>query len=86
MELLKKYEGHHIGINYDHSADIHAAQLISTDHDLFSVMIEEKGLMYSYPVSTILSVAEEVAGANFQNGAQKPKFPAIVRVYPLVLL
>ena len=85
QELLKKYEGQAIGINYDNSAEIREALLENTNSEYFSVFVKDKQLHYSYPLKTILTVIEGKDGV--ETGSSKPpqKFNAVVKVYPLVL-
>ena len=85
QELLKKYEGQAIGINYDNSAEIREAMLENTNSEYFSVFVKDKQLHYSYPLKTILTVIEGKDGV--ETGSSKPpqKFNAVVKVYPLVL-
>jgi len=85
QDLLKKYEGQPIGINYDNSAEIREALLENTNSEYFSVFVKDKQLHYSYPLKTILTVIEGKDGV--ETGSSKPpqKFNAVVKVYPLVL-
>jgi len=85
MGLLKKYEGQAIGINYDNSADIKEAELVEANDEFFSVFVKDQNLNYSHPLKTILTIIEGQDGVETGTAAQKAKFKAVVKVYPLVL-
>jgi hypothetical protein len=85
MGLLKKYEGQVIGINYDNSADIKEAELVEANDEFFSVFVKDQKLNYSHPLKTILTIIEGQDGVETGTAAQKAKFKAVVKVYPLVL-
>jgi hypothetical protein len=85
MELLKKYEGKTIGINYDNSADIKAAKLVEANDEYFSVMVAETKVQYSFPLQTLLSLIEGEDGVPSEESESKTKFSAVIKVYPLVL-
>jgi hypothetical protein len=85
MGLLKKYEGQAIGINYDNSADIKEAELVEANDEFFSVFVKDQKLNYSHPLKTILTIIEGQDGVETGTAAQKVKFKAVVKVYPLVL-
>jgi hypothetical protein len=83
--LLEKYKGQEIGINYDNSADIKAAQIVEANGEFISVFVKDKKLKYSYPLNTILTVIEGEDGVDVGNSKQPNKFTAVIKVYPLVL-
>lgn len=85
MALLKKYEGKTIGINYDNSAEIKAAQLVEANNEFFSVSVKDTKLQYSYPLQTLLSLIEGEDGVEAGEAESKTKFSAVIKVYPLVL-
>lgn len=85
LDLLKKYEGQAIGINYDNSAEIKEAKLVEANDEFFSVFVKDQGLNYSYPLNTILTIIEGKDGVGTGKPEQKGKFNAVVKVYPLVL-
>ena len=85
MGLLKKYEGQAIGINYDNSADFKEAELVEANDEFFSVFVKDQKLNYSHPLKTILTIIEGQDGVETGTAAQKAKFKAVVKVYPLVL-
>ena len=58
LDLLKKYEGQAIGINYDNSADIKEAELVEANDEFISVFVKDKELNYSHPLKTILTIIE----------------------------
>jgi hypothetical protein len=85
QELLKKYEGQAIGINYDNSAEIREAQLVESNREYFSVFVKDKKLQYHHPLKTILTVVEGKEGVVTGNSKLPVKFKAVIKVYPLVL-
>ncbi len=85
LGMLKKYEGQTIGINYDNSAEIKAAELVATNAEFFSVFVKDQNLTYCHPLKTILTVIEGKDGVETGNPEHKAKFNAVVKVYPLVL-
>jgi hypothetical protein len=85
QDLLKKYEGQAIGINYDNSAEIREALLERANHEYFSVFVKDKQLYYNYPLRTILTVIEGKDGVETGSSKQPQKFNAVIKVYPLVL-
>jgi hypothetical protein len=82
-DLLKKYQGQAIGINYDNSADIKKAELVAANDEFFSVFVEDKELQYSYPLKSILTVIESKDGVGDVAHGQEGKFSAVIKVYPL---
>jgi hypothetical protein len=85
QDLLKKYKGQAIGINYDNSAEIREAQLVEANSEYFSVFVKDKKLHYNYPLKTILTVIEGKDGVDTGSSKQPIKFNAVIKVYPLVL-
>ena len=85
QELLKKYSGKAIGINYDNSVEIREALLEKANNEYFSVFVKDKKLHYSYPLKTILAIIEGPEGVDAGNSKQPKKFNAVIKVYPLVL-
>jgi hypothetical protein len=85
QDLLKKYEGRTIGINYDNSAEIREALLEEANREYFSVFVKDKQLHYSYPLKTILTVIEGKEGVDAGSSKQPHKYNAVIKVYPLVL-
>lgn len=85
LGLLKRYKGKAIGINYDNSAEIKAAELVDANEEFFSVLVKDKKLQYSYPLKTILTIVEGQEGVEAGDDSQKTKFDAVIKVYPLVL-
>ena len=84
-ELLKKYEGEEIGINYDDPAEIKRAQLAKVNADHFSVLVMENELLYSYPFGNILSIVEAVDGVPVDISGETANYPIIVRVLHLMV-
>jgi hypothetical protein len=83
--LLKKYEGQAVGINYDNSANIRAAELAEVNSDYFTVVVPEKKLRFTFPLRTLLSVVEGDDGVEAVVGGTATKMKVVLKVYPLVL-
>jgi hypothetical protein len=83
--LIEKFKGQVIGINYDNSAEFKEAQLVEANAEYFCVFVKDKGLHYSYPLNTILTVIEGKNGVDVGNKKQPNKFNAVIKLYPLVL-
>jgi hypothetical protein len=84
LGLLKKYKGKSIGINYDNSSEIKAAELVDANEEFFSVKVKDKSLQYSYPLKNILTIVEGQEGVETGEDDKKLKFDAVIKVYPLV--
>ncbi len=80
-DLLKKYEGQTIGINYDSPTEIKGANLVKVGDDLFSILITDDELMKSYPLRNIISVIEGVNGVSAGNMEEKSPFSIVIQVY-----
>ncbi|MCP4624490.1 MAG: hypothetical protein GY850_13325 [bacterium] len=85
QDLLEKYKGQAIGINYDNSADIREAQLVDANCEYFRVFAEQNNLYYTYPFKSILTVIEGQDGVAVGDSKEKVKFSVVIKVYPLVL-
>ena len=84
LGLLKKYKGKAIGINYDNSSEIKAAELVDANEEFFSVMVKDQKLQYNYPLKNILTIVEGQEGVETGEDDKKLKFDAVIKVYPLV--
>ena len=80
-DLLKKYEGQTIGINYDSPTEIKGANLVKVGDDIFSILIMDDELMKSYPLRNIMSVIEGVNGVNAGNMEEESPFSIVIQVY-----
>lgn len=85
VQLLKKYEGQAIGINYQNSADIREAELSEVNSEYFTVFVKEKKLRFTFPLRTLLSVVEGEDGVEAVVGGTATKMKVVLKVYPLVL-
>ena len=84
-ELLKKYEGEAVGINFDDPAEIKSARLAKVNEDHFSIMVPENELVHSYPYNDIVSIVEGVEGVPIDASGETPTFPVVIRVHqPMV--
>ena len=84
LSLLKRYKGKAIGLNYDNSSEIKAAELLDANEEFFSIMVKDKKLQYNYPLKTILTIVEGQDGVETGKDDQKAKFDAVIKVYPMV--
>ena len=82
-ELLKKYEGEAVGINFDDPAEIKSARLASVNEDHFSIMVPENELVHSYPYGHIVSIVEGAEGVPIDASGETPTCPVVIRVYHL---
>ena len=78
--LLEKYKGQIIGINYDDPKTTKEAKLISAGEDYFSIFLAETGLLYSYPLKNIISVVEGLDGVG-DDVEKKSNFSMAIHVY-----
>lgn len=85
QKLLKPYHGKTIGINFDNSAIIAAADLVAVNSEYLTVLVKPTQLRYHFPLKTILSVIEGVDGKGVPTGANNEVFNAVIKIYPLVL-
>ena len=83
-DLLKKYEGQTIGINYNNSSEIKGANLAKVGDDVFSILIIDNELMKSFPFRNIISLTEGVNGVGIDNIEGEQPFPMIIEVYHTV--
>ncbi len=79
-DLLKKYEGQSIGINYEKPADIKAASLVRVNDDHFSIFLNDDQLMVSFPYTSILSIIEGVDGVGTGFTEDDTVFSVIIKV------
>ena len=84
-ELLKKYEGEAVGINFDDPAEIKSARLAKVNEDHFSIMVPENELVHSYPYSHIVSIVEGEAGVPIDASDGTPTYPVVIRVFHLMV-
>jgi hypothetical protein len=84
QNLLQKYQGQSIGINYDNSMEVKEAKLVEANREFFSVFVQDKKLHYSYPLKNIFTVIEGSDGVEAGASGQQGKFNAVIKVYPLV--
>jgi len=82
--LLQKYQGQAIGINYDNSMEVKEAKLVEANSEFFSVFVRDQKLHYSYPLKNIFTVIEGRDGVEAGTSGQQGKFNAVIKVYPLV--
>jgi len=84
-ELLKKYEGEAIGINYDDPAEIKSARLAKVNEDHFSILVMENELVHSYPYSDIVSIVEGEKGVPLDASGETPTYPVVIKVFHLMV-
>jgi ribosomal protein L40E len=80
-DLLKKYEGEAIGINYENPTDIKAASLAGVNDDHFSVFVTGDQLMYTFPYTSIISIIEGLDGVSTGSSKDDTAFSVVVKVY-----
>jgi hypothetical protein len=80
-DLLKKYEGQAIGINYEKPADIKGARLARVNDDHFSIFVTDDQLMYSFPYASIISIIEGVDGVSTGFSEDDTSFSVVIKVY-----
>ena len=80
-DLLKKYEGQAIGINYDNPTDIKGASLARVNDDHFSILIADDQLLYSFPLTSIISIIEGVDGVSAGVSENDTTFSVVIKVY-----
>jgi len=78
-ELLKKYDGDLIGINYAEPGEIKPAKLIKISEDHFSVYVTEGKIIHSFPYRGILAITERIEEPSGEGGG-RPNFEIIVKV------
>ena len=83
-EILKKYEGQDIGINYNSPTEVKGANLVKVGEDIFSIAIIDDELMKSYPFRSIISIIEGVNGVRSGDKEKESTFSIIIHVYHAV--
>jgi hypothetical protein len=78
--LLKPYIGETVGMNYDVPTVVKTARLISVNDDYISVHAENDETVFSYPIRSILSIAENVDGITTGGAKNSATFPMIIKV------
>jgi len=81
-DIILAYEGQSIAINYYDSTQIQEAELIFVNNLFFSAFVKSQNLLYSFPLHTIISVAEKIESRPDGKPASHSKFPAVITVSP----
>ncbi len=84
-ELLKKYEGEAVGINFDDPAEIKSARLAKVNEDHFSIMVPENELVHTYPYSDIVEIVEGAEGVPIDASGETPTYPVVIRIFHLMV-
>lgn len=79
-KLLKPYTDQPIGMNYDNPTVVKEVKLASINDDHISVVSEGDGLVYTFPLTVILSIIEGVDGVTAGPAKNQTTFPLIIRV------
>ena len=79
-KLLKTYVDEIIGMNYDNPTVVKEVKLASINDDYISVVAEEEGLVYAFPLTAMLSIIEGVDGVAVGSVKGQATFPLIIRV------
>jgi hypothetical protein len=83
-ELLQKYIGQNIGINFREFTKYEFAKLIKVETDYFTVENTETNISYNYSFNWVLSVIES-DGKLSTGFFSRKKFPVCIEVYHLVV-
>jgi DNA-directed RNA polymerase subunit M/transcription elongation factor TFIIS len=59
-DLLKKYEGQQIAIDYVTPGELNSARLMFVNNDYFTLMSDEEGWLYSIPIRQVFTTIETV--------------------------
>jgi hypothetical protein len=81
-DIIRAYEGQSIAINYYDSTQIQEAELIFVNNLFFSAFVKNQNLLYSFPLHTIISVAEKIDSGPGGKSAPHAKFPAVITISP----
>ncbi len=81
-DIIRDYEGQSIAINYYESTEVQEAELIFVNNLFFSAYIKNQNLLYSFPLHTIISIAEKIEGGPGGKPKLPSKFPAVITVSP----
>ena len=79
-KLLKTYADQMIGMNYDNPTMVKEVKLASINDDHISVVAEAEGLVYTFPLTAILSIVEGIDGVTTGSTKTPTTFPLIIRV------
>ena len=84
-ELLQKYIGENIGINFKNVKRYDYAKLIKVEKDYFAVEDSRSRITYSYSYTSILNIIEADGGLSSGSFFDKRKYPVCIEVYHLLV-
>jgi hypothetical protein len=80
QELLKKYVGQTVGIDYDGPAEMKPVILAGVQEDYLSVLAIDNEQFYNYPFRNILSVSEGISGVGSKSSDESTVFSAVIKL------
>ncbi|MDI6767102.1 MAG: hypothetical protein QME52_09800 [Bacteroidota bacterium] len=84
-ELLQKYVGQDIGINFKEVKKYDYAKLLTVETDYFTVQDPETNIRYSYSFRWLLNVVEGEGGISTVGVFSSKNFPVCIEVFHLVV-
>jgi DNA repair exonuclease SbcCD ATPase subunit len=84
-KLLKSYTDQIVGMNFDAPTVYKPVKLINVNDDHFSIFIEADELVYTVPMTSILSLVEGVDGVRTIVSGEKTVFPLVIRISQRVI-
>jgi hypothetical protein len=81
-DIIRAYEGQSIAINYYDSTQVQEAELIFVNNLFFSAFVKNQNLLYSFPLHTIISVAEKIDSESGGKSVPHARFPAVITISP----
>lgn len=86
-DILQRYVGQNIGINFKEVKEFDTVQLLKVTEEYFTVQVPKSQIMRSYPYAWVLSITE--ADGGLSSGStfwmNKKSFPVCVEVFHLVV-
>jgi hypothetical protein len=83
-DILKKYVGQTIGINFKQPKGYEYAELVEVSDDHLSVKDPETGITFHFPLRWIMNIVESEAGLSLGTFSKKD-YPVLVEVFHLVV-
>jgi hypothetical protein len=84
-QILTKYVGEDIGINFKEAKKYDEAELVEVNVDYFSIRDPETNLLYSYPVRAILNIVEGDGGVSAGGVFSRKEYAVCVEVWHMVV-
>jgi hypothetical protein len=83
-EILSKYVGHVIAINYKDPTKTEDAQLVDVGNDYFTIIDIKTKLVYHFPFRVILGIVTSEHGISTGSFSQK-QYPAAIHIDHLIV-